>query len=377
MVVEAGHFTHPEVIPTAYDSATPAEITTQRKEQLGDLADMDHDTAIAVINTALRRYHALHEEELIEGVFPRAVIEKAVQLDGDITELRKTVIEAVQTPDAEKLKAKICLADEQSEGMSPKDRFLHRLSQFARIRIVTDFDGTLTEDPNSYLMRIPGSSIGEQMLVDHGRQSFAYAAALSWVHPLQKTPEAFRQVGKDVTLRNGVKETLDEAKANPQVKDITILSANFEPIVIGGLDQLESSADGVRVLAVTPDDIRSTDKGSILTLMALEDIDTAVFFLGDGSSDEAALAAHGFIAGYGALENAGFAKQLKAANEDGLVAPFFLYGGKNEAGEVGTFDEVRQTIQIAAKITHQTQLAEQEKQNLDKLAQTREALLTI
>lgn len=370
MVVEAGQFPQVEVIPTAYGASAPAEIALQRKEQLGDLADVDHDTAVAVIDSALRRYHALHEEELIEGVFPSAVIEKATQLDDDITKLRQTVIEAVQTPEAEMLKTKIQQADEESEGMSPKDRFWHRLSKFKNIRIVTDFDGTLTEDPNSYLMRIPGSSIGEQMLADHGRQSFAYAAALSWVHPLQKAPEAFRQVGKDVKLRDGVKETLDEAKMNPQIKDITVLSANFEPIVVGGLDQLTSSADGVRVLAITPDDIRSTDKGSILTLMALEDIDTAVVFLGDGSSDEAALAAHGFIAGYGALENAGFARQLHAANEDGLVAPFFFYGGETETEKAGTFNEVLRTIKTAAEITHQ-------KQDLDKLAQTREALHTL
>jgi 2-hydroxy-3-keto-5-methylthiopentenyl-1-phosphate phosphatase len=153
-----------------------------------------------------------------------------------------------------------------------------------RIQIVTDGDGTLTTNPGEYLHYIPGSEIAEQRLEKHSRDAFPRIFVQNWREPLQMFPHLFKLVGREFAhIRDGAFEFIEEAKQNRCL--VTVLTANFETVTRGFMDQNTHAADKVVVWGVTPDDITSTDKENALRRIAYALPDNPVIAIGDGETD--------------------------------------------------------------------------------------------
>lgn len=228
-------------------------------------------------------------------------------------------------------------SDATTLGLNTNARVSARLSKFAGIHVVLDYDNTVTDaskqfdtsgivevDPKDYRITfIPGSVIAESLLAEN-RDNFPEVFASTWQILLKDKAgyDAFRLSGKEAPLREGISNFFRYAKGNDI--ELTVASANFEPFVMGGLDRI-AEAEGTRVIAVTPDSIISISKGDLLLHLAQKDPTRATIFVGDGASDLPALHAKDVVACYFALERSAFEKQLRDEN-----IPYFPYRDFND-----------------------------------------------
>lgn len=280
---------------------------------LGDLEHRPHESVIAVLNSCAQR----QKEALLTYDALSIDVQAGELLDG--IQLYRSHVAGKHAEDARSaIATKYQEADWQQEDHSMFSHIAKRLAQFDEYRVVTDVDGTLTQNPSDYLTRLtPGSAIGEPMLQEHGREHFARVFVQVWQPLLSHVPWQFRQGGRRVPLREGVADFFQTQKE--QGRTVEIISANFRPFVEGVLDQIPK-AEGSTIYAVDADSIVATDKGTILTDIALSHPEKAIIYVGDGSSDEAALDARDIVACYFALEGNSFEKRLQ---EEGL--PYFSY----------------------------------------------------
>ncbi len=222
---------------------------------------------------------------------------------------------------------------ETDEDMSkPMEERVYNLAMRfpGKAQIVTDGDGTLTTNTHEYLRYIPGSLVAESRVRRHGRNAFPFVFSQNWREPLILFPHLFELVGREfATVRPGVFEFFTEAKQNGV--QISILTANFEPVTNGFLQQNPQASDGVIVWGVTPDDITSTDKEVALQRFSYTLPDNPVIYIGDGESDKSAAEAREDVLVYFALEGSPFERYLQ---EKG--ARYFTYD---------TFTDIQEKIE--------------------------------
>ncbi len=272
---------------------------SQLRENLGDLAGRDHDTAVFIINTSVRRF-----VENRNGHSPN-VDQERDRLQGEIVSFRNSVDNYLpQVADA--IRERYHFADVNTYGTSMNERLRRRLGT-QKLNIVTDVDGTITQNPKDYLLSLPGSAIGEELLTVNGRETFPDVFASTWQEALRKAPSLFKKVGQGVPIREGVREFIQTAKQKEW--PITALSANFLPFVEGVFDQIPE-IQGSEIIAITSESLLATDKGSVLRYLAIKNNQNAAIFIGDGGTDLPSLDAHDVIAWYYALEGSVFAKEL-------------------------------------------------------------------
>lgn len=277
---------------------------------LGDLEHRDFDTTLFVIN----RVAALYLKSSLQGE-PDHIAQKTHLLEGQIDQFRAYEADFTHYPPEAGCIAERYIQNERgAEDMEA--RVAARLGNLDPY-LVTDLDGTITEDPTQYLDKIPGSRIGEPFLAQKGRDSFAEVHARVWQPLLRDAPTLFEKAGKHAPLRKGVDRFFQYA--NERELKQTVLSANFEPFVHNVITKIPT-AEYVSIYAVTADSITSTDKGTMIRHLAKTDPKRAVIFIGDGSSDIPSLEAQEYVACYFALENSSFAKALKERN-----LPHFTY----------------------------------------------------
>ena len=218
-------------------------------------------------------------------------------------------------------------------------RVAARLAQYKSLNVVMDYDNTITNgskplsnlsgiiqaNPLAHLETlIPGSVFAEPILKEKGRGKFAEVFANTWQLVIKDKIgyNLVRAAGNHVPLREGVNNFFAYAKKIGV--DLTIVSANFEPFVMGGLDQIDE-AEETQLIAVNDKSILSTAKGDVLLHLAQKNPSKAFVFVGDGASDLPALKANEFIACYFALEGSEFEKALKKEN-----LPYFTYRDFND-----------------------------------------------
>lgn len=292
-------------------------------EPAGDFFGREHGINVKILNNSVSlRLNSASPE--VAGETP--VEKEANRLTGDIYAYRQAVQEYFPTEIHAAIAQRYTRADLDTVGLGMDERVRARLASAPEgLSISSDLDGTITKDPNSYLIsHIPGSAIAEPLLEERGRASFATVFAETWQPLLQDAPEHFFEGGKQVAIREGVGDTfkyLNEINA-----DVAIVSANFKPFVDGVLSNIPYTED-LKVIAVTPESIVSTDKGTVVKHLAQEKPDRAHVFIGDGSSDLPAIEASDVIACFFALEDTAFAMQLANRN-----LPHFTYR---------TFDDIR------------------------------------
>lgn len=268
---------------------------------LGDLAWRRPEESSAIINSALQGYVNNRN-----GLTPNVDLDSEMFLR-QITDFKRTIGLRVQN-EASPIQDTYRQADIKAIGKSTQEHLNLRLGK-KKLNLVLDSDGTLTTNDRDYLKISPGNGVGDRLLDALGRDKFYDVFASTWRMPLQMYPSLFYTVGKErAKLRPGVTEFIKVA--NEKVIPLTILSANFEPLVQGILDQIEGS-ETASLLAVTPDSILSTEKGACLNQLALNNPDNAVIFIGDGSSDIPAIEARENIGWFFAPEGSKFAQELE------------------------------------------------------------------
>jgi 2-hydroxy-3-keto-5-methylthiopentenyl-1-phosphate phosphatase len=314
---------------------------------LGDFAGRTHTQRVAMLNQAfapvmetklsVEPVDDIASEAPIDDILdtPKMVAQKLIRHRDQFRDLVRShydssIAESIQaryTNADQEVYAKFAGADDETIR---RERVRARLATASADVFITDLDGTVTKSGNlEFLMQhIPGSVYGEKLMQEEGRAEFPLAHARHWRPMLKHAPQAFHEAGSHVVLREGTKETFAYLHLNGA--DVTVLSANFEPFVEGVMTQIPMSGE-VKIIAVTPNSILSTDKGTIIKHYAQEFNDKAVIFAGDGDSDipavgdKADLEEGNFlpsdvVACYFALEGGGFAKQLA---EKGL--PYLTY----------------------------------------------------
>lgn len=205
--------------------------------------------------------------------------------------------------------------DEQTKGFSPRDRMIARIQSGKGLIFVTDMDGTLTNDPDEYLMHIPGSGrngsgLAEDLLGELGRDEFAKVFAHVWQPILRDAPDIFRAAGRSAEPLPGTQElfTYLHKKGIPTHID----SANFLPVVDEFVKTYLPKINGdIQIWAITQNSILSTDKGNVLQDIALTYPDHTVVHTGDSTSDEASLKAEPYVGGYFARAGLGFERVLQ------------------------------------------------------------------
>lgn len=274
-----------------------------------------HPLAVELQNMALETHI-----EAANGV-PDYVLTEARGLNSEIAAMRRELNIPEARKIADQIAARFILADIQTIGKTPEEKARTRLEQADGIHGAMDVDGTLTVDPDSYLERlIPGSRPAEKMLKTHGREAFPLIFPLTWQHGLRTTPEDFRVGGLQAPLREGVNEFFQYAKDTDMTT--SVVTANFDEFTSGILDQIDTAPENMDVWAISRDSIASTDKGAVVTTIAIKDPNKAVIYFGDGSSDLPALEAAPVVAVYFALKDSKFAKQLAELAEKGKVVYF-------------------------------------------------------
>lgn len=295
----------------------------------GDLASRDHTENVFIVNQALKRYRELRGTALT----PEEQAEQC-RLQRSVDHYRAAVQElypnTTEQPDPIATRYKQADAETGSHA-SMEERVAARITAANGIYMAFDYDNTISDgskradifdpngDPQADYQRqlIAGSELGEEILTQFGRDEFAHAFVQSWQRPLTDMPGAFYQAGTLTPTRAGM-DHLFTYLYNESI-GAGVISANFEPIIRGGLKQLPAT-ENVSVRAITAGNINSTAKDAVIIDEAHKHHDKAFIFVGDGASDLPALAAKDVVACYFALEGSIFAQQLE---EQGI--PHFTY----------------------------------------------------
>lgn len=295
----------------------------------GDFSRLTQEQAVSVINAGVAK---THEALRLPGNAER-VRERVDILNRGIVELQAYVADEAHYPDGAKktIMDRFAQADEQTYGLGAFSRVRARIIQFPKKPgIVTDLDGTLTvltdkDGPHSHLTQfIPGSSVAEPLLEQYGREVFPEVFATTWQPVLEQAPSIFRAAAEGVEFRPGVNQFFEDTKMKGI--ETLVLSANFRPFVEGVVGQIPE-ADGTPIVAVTANDLRATEKATVLNHFAKQDPDRPIIYIGDGSSDIGAIT--GVVAGYVALEGSKFAQELTERQ-----VPFFSYRDFTDINDV-------------------------------------------
>lgn len=280
---------------------------------LGDLASMDHQMRIDIVNSTLTKQKQMQtESKSMEDVYSTSV--RALQ--GKIARQQELLTYRGTKAQLQELAHKYFNADETPVS-SPIDHLAHRLAQFGELGIVSDFDNTMSWTPDNdervYLIpNMPASIHLEEYLERNGREHFARGFVECTQETLRTHPVLFYEAGKHaITFRDGVISFFQDLARQGHKR--TILSANFQPFIEGALSKTPLHHDtGLQIHAITHDDISSTDKATALQLIAAANPNCAQIFIGDGKSDMKAAEAYkkGAIAGIFALRGSGFDEEL-------------------------------------------------------------------
>lgn len=308
----------------------------QPPQELGDLSHRTHEEKLKIINGTVQKYY-----DALPPETPRHIADTVAKLREDIASFRTNVTEFFAPTNAQ-IAERYRKADRASVQLSPIDRARMRLDQCEEgVHVISDFDGTISDLSWNYLPLIPGSAIIEPAMQDE-RDKFPEHFAKGWRPILSKLPAVFYEAGQQIPIRSGVPDML--ALCNEQNIPFDVLSANFEPVVKGGLSQLPD-AQNVRIFAIKPDSIAASDKGTYLRALAAENPNRMLLYLGDGSSDKAALDAADQIGVFFALDGSSFHKELaqeqqKRAAEGTSEIIFFTYK---------TFHDIKDKVQELTK----------------------------
>lgn len=314
---------------TGDQEAAPQPVTLNATSWPGDLAHYEHSTNVFIVNRALQQYREHRGETLTqEEQTEQKRLERGVDdYRAAVNELYPNTAEHPD-PIAERYKQ----ADKEvGPDATMEARIEARVAAANGVRLAFDYDNTISDsskraaifDPNGdpeadhQRQLIAGSEVGEAILTQYGRDEFAHAFVQSWQRPLTDMPGAFYQAGTLVPTREGMDRLFTYLR--DEGIGAGVISANFEPIIRGGLSQLPDT-EGVSVRAITAGNINSTAKDAVIRDEAHKYQDKAFIFVGDGASDLPALDAQAVVACYFALEGSVFATQLA---EQGI--PHFTY----------------------------------------------------
>jgi len=262
----------------------------------------------AAIDGSLEAFYTQQESHLLEGL---ARLQKSLT-DSRTQRILHTLTQKYR--DAEEHLPPHASMDDRAAARINKDHFPDGL------HVVSDLDNTMTEGSHYLLQAIPASAIAEPLLAQKGREHFPRVFVETWQRALAQYPKLYARGGKEsyAPLRGGVDACFAYLKHIGAKR--SILSANFEPFVKGVLSRIPSVDRNVDVFAVKKDDIRSTDKGTYLQLLARQNPSRALIYIGDGASDLPSLEAQSVVACYFALEGSVFAQELAKAH-----IPHFTY----------------------------------------------------
>ncbi len=308
MAIEGIHYPQSEVIEGSITRDT------------GDFADRQLSEVLAIINNTARKSFENYKNDPNES----HVAQKGRELRAHISMARDYVSkDSHYAKESSSIPVKYIAAEILNKGknLSMEERVANRLKQFENFNVISDFDGTITEDPTLYLNHIPGSEIAEPALAASNRTNFPEVFAGTWQGILKDAPSLFESVGEHITFRRGIKTFLQYLRRGGN--DFTILSANFFPVITAALPKI--TEDRTRIYAITPDDITSTEKDIIIRHEAKNNPEKAIIYIGDGSSDLPAIEAKDYVACYFALEGSSFAKELAKNN-----LPHFTYKDFND-----------------------------------------------
>jgi 2-hydroxy-3-keto-5-methylthiopentenyl-1-phosphate phosphatase len=190
---------------------------------------------------------------------------------------------------------------------------LRRLEEFRGLKIGEDVDKTLTAHAD-YLDLLPGSIQAENYMAheDHGRRTFPLAFVRYWQEAMQVLSHNFYVIGSRVQFRPGVEEFY-ERTLHSNIPH-SLISANFRPFINGVMSHIPYPHI-LSSYAIEPDDIRATDKCTIVRQEIMKDPLSAFAYAGDGGSDLPALEepAAQITAFYFALEGEKFHHALREA----------------------------------------------------------------
>ncbi|MDP2637634.1 MAG: hypothetical protein Q8P26_01070 [Candidatus Levybacteria bacterium] len=313
------------------DARLPLSDATSNPMSLGDLEKLHPDIRAHVVTTALKRITS--ENPLSHEAF----LQEAKMLREQLKNFSLFVNSPENYPPqaTEKIVSRYKKADlDSKDENNPIVKAALRLSQFTEpTTYIADYDGTVSDpqkpftksgtvdvDPENYLTAlIPGSSFAEQLLESHGREMFPEVFAATWQHVL-KSPQGSRlleEAGSHIPLRDGLESFFSFVENS--FSEFKILSANFEPIIIGGLRKTRANID-IHVHGIQQNNILSTDKGNALIHFAQQDPNKPIVYIGDGASDLPSIQAKDFAAFYFALEGGKFAEALRRQR-----VPHFTY----------------------------------------------------
>lgn len=276
----------------------------------GDFASFDRRTRLAVVNHAVQLHiDALQESQDLPAQNP------GEHLDASLIAFRTYVNNPEHYPQGalETIRSRYDAADAETVGKSMEDRVAARLAQFPNYgRLVTDMDGTVTEEPEAYLPDIPGSSIAEKLLEEQGREQFSTIFAKTWRPVLKHAPVLFEEAGSRPKIRAGVTEFIQNH--HNAGGETTVISANFEPLVANVINRAIPVGVEVEVYAIGHDSTIATEKGALARHIAQQNPNTPLLYAGDGASDLPILDASDVIACFFALKGSVFEAKLKARN---------------------------------------------------------------
>lgn len=188
---------------------------------------------------------------------------------------------------------------------------------------VSDFDNSVTEG-DSHVRQMPTAQL-EHLLQQYGRDRFTELSLTTAHRMMQRDKRAMRDVGrKHVVFREGFGKFIQYTQEIKAPRPV-ILSANYEDILYGALENKPQAHGNVEILSITPESDLSRHKDLILKYLAANNYENAVFFIGDGSSDAPAIDARQNVAFYFALKDSSFERMCEKA---GVV--YFEYQDFND-----------------------------------------------
>jgi len=205
------------------------------------------------------------------------------------------------------------LSPEDQETTKMKYRIATRIAAMnGNIQVFSDFDGTMT-DGTAHIDMLPTRRLEEHLEVND-RDDFAlYSSTTAHAMMRYKDSRVLYEIGKEhVRFRKGVGHLVENIQKYTGGRNLTILSANFEPVLLGGLENLPEASGNLNYICITPDSFLSERKDLVLQFFARTNPKDALLMFADGGSDEISLEAQDNIAGYFALKDKGFAKKCKA-----------------------------------------------------------------
>ena len=230
-----------------------------------------------------------------------------------------TVRQKYQVAD-EKFHENFKSGDENSEE-AMIERTARRVLEFSGLQAGSDWDMTMTSS-TWYLALLPPFLQFEDYLAQNGREALPLVMARYAKEALVQFEKLYQRVGGVIPLRPGVQEFFKLTK--DMGVPLSILSANFRPIVVGGLGQIPvSNRDHlVALTGLQTNSILAAHKDITAAQRIVSNPDLAQLLFLDGLSDTCSLEgpAENTAAAVFVLENTEFVNVVRSK---GL--PFFTF----------------------------------------------------